>query len=228
MFQCWRGRQHSRQFVHREIVCGSSCWRPRQQPCGSVIFVIDLSKFCLKQKALLILKMSETYHPEFLTATILNWQNLLASDAMKEIVVNSMKWLVENEKCKINAFVIMPNHIHLIWKIADCFERQEVQGALFSFTSHAFKKILLKNEDKRLNDYYVEDIDRDFQFWERNPMVKECFHEKFYLQKLDYIHHNPCQPKWLLCDKPESYQWSSASFYENNDTHYSWLTHYND
>lgn len=72
-----------------------------------------------------------------------------------------MKWLVENKRCKIYAFVIMPNHIHLLWKIADEFERKEVQGALFSFTGHIFKKSL---EKSLLNHYLVNDTDREYQF----------------------------------------------------------------
>ena len=167
----------------------------------------------------------QTYQPEFLTATILNWQHLLAKDHMKEIIVSSLQWLVANGRCTINAFVIMPNHIHLIWKIADGIDRTNVQGALFSFTGHAFKKELVKKPDL-LKEYNVNDADRAYQFWERNPLVKECFTEKFFLQKLDYIHHNPCQLKWNLADLPENYYWSSASFYELQDNRFPWLTHY--
>jgi putative transposase len=66
--------------------------------------------------------MLQTYHPEFLTATILNWKHLLAHDQIKTIVVDSLQWLVQNKRCAVNAFVIMPNHIYLIYKIADGFE----------------------------------------------------------------------------------------------------------
>ncbi len=33
----------------------------------------------------------------------------------------------------------MPNHIQMLWKISDGFERKDVQGALFSFTAHELK-----------------------------------------------------------------------------------------
>jgi hypothetical protein len=45
-------------------------------------------------------------------------------------------------------------------------------------------------------------------------------------QKLDYIHNNPCQGKWMLADNPVSYQYSSAAFYECDDKSYPFLTHY--
>ena len=42
---------------------------------------------------------------------------------------------------------------------------------------------------------------------------KECFTKKFILQKLDYIHWNPCTGKWNLAACPEDYAHSSARFY---------------
>ena len=63
--------------------------------------------------------MLQNYHTEFLTGTIFNWVHLLKEDIYKQIVVDSFQWLVEEKKCIINAFVIMPNHFHLIWKISD-------------------------------------------------------------------------------------------------------------
>jgi putative transposase len=171
--------------------------------------------------------MTNTYHPEFLTATILNWKHLLIHDTYKKIITDSLEWLVRNNRCKVNGFVIMPNHIHLLWKISDNFEREQVQGALFSFSAHEFKK-KLKDNPLLLDEYRVNDTDRTYQFWERNPLAKECFSEKFFLQKLDYIHLNPCQPHWNLADIPENYHWSSAAFYELQRIDFPWITHYND
>ena len=71
--------------------------------------------------------------------------------------------------------------------------------------------------------------DRSYQFWQREPMVKEVWTERFLLQKLNYIHHNPCQTHWQIATMPENYIWSSALFYEKNIMEqYTWLTHYKD
>ena len=163
------------------------------------------------------------YHTEFLTATIYGWNHLLKEDGYKQIIINSFNWLSQHKKCTINCFVIMPNHIHLLWKISDGFERKEVQGAFFSFTAHEFKKRLNKNDAKILEDYYVNKSDRSFQFWEREPMIKECWTEKFFQQKLNYIHFNPCQSHWNLASTPEDYKWSSANFYEKGVKDFTFL-----
>ncbi len=59
------------------------------------------------------------HHPQFFTATILEWNRLLMIDAMKDIIVNSLCYLVEEQRVTIFGFVIMPNHVHLIWQIRD-------------------------------------------------------------------------------------------------------------
>lgn len=168
--------------------------------------------------------MINSYHPEFLTATILNWQHLL-NDNFKQIIINAMSWLVKEGKCKIYAFVIMPNHIHLLWKIEDGFDRANVQGALLSFTAHEFKK-KLTSDYERLKKYQVNLVDRKFQFWQRDCRIKECWSEEFFKQKLNYIHGNPLQPHWNLADFPEDYYWSSALFYETGESPFEFLAYY--
>jgi REP element-mobilizing transposase RayT len=170
--------------------------------------------------------MNTEYPVEFLTATILKWQKLLGDDSLKQVIVNSLQWLTKENRCKVYVFVIMPNHIHLLWQIEDTYKRKEVQGALFSHTAHEFQKILRERKSDIVNNYFVNYKDRSYQFWQRNPMVKECQTEYFFLQKMNYIHWNPCQPHWNLASCPEEYPWSSASYYEKNNNRFEWLTHY--
>lgn len=46
------------------------------------------------------------------------------------------------------------------------------------------------------------------------------------LQKIDYIHRNPVQPKWQLAATPEDYSWSSAAFYLSANLSWPFLTHF--
>jgi putative transposase len=60
------------------------------------------------------------------------------------------------------------------------FERKNVQGALFSFTAHEFKKRINKENLSLLKSYFVNSTNREYQFWERESMVKECWTKKFF------------------------------------------------
>ncbi len=90
--------------------------------------------------------MPTAFHVEFLTATILRWQRLLDEDSYKRIIIDSLEWLIKQGRCKVFGFVIMPNHIHLLWRINEPFSRTEVQSAFFSFTGHQFEKHLRAND----------------------------------------------------------------------------------
>jgi hypothetical protein len=50
--------------------------------------------------------------------------------------------------------------------------------------------------------------------------AKEIHSEKFLLQKLNYIHHNPVSGKWNLAEDFTSYEHSSAAFYEDGRWEY--------
>ena len=88
-------------------------------------------------------------YPQFFTATILEWKHLLARDAFKDIVISSLQFLVKDGRIKLYGFVLMPNHIHLIWQIQDKHERARVQQSLLKYTAQQIKLELLKiNKDE--------------------------------------------------------------------------------
>jgi len=54
-----------------------------------------------------------TEYPQYFTATNLEWQKLLKPEKYKDLIISSLCFLVEDNRAKIFAFVIMDNHIHL-------------------------------------------------------------------------------------------------------------------
>jgi REP element-mobilizing transposase RayT len=45
---------------------------------------------------------------------------------MKDIIIESLRSLVKDGRVIVYGFVIMPNHIHLIWQIQDKHIKQKV------------------------------------------------------------------------------------------------------
>jgi putative transposase len=165
---------------------------------------------------------------QFFTATILWWKKLLAPDKYKEVIVKSIKFLVEDNRVKIYGFVIMPNHIHLIWRINDNYLREDVQRDFLKFTAQQIKFDLQKIHPQVLSHFEVNLKDRKYQFWERNPLSIDLFDRKVVEQKLIYIHNNPLQEKWNLAVNPNDYWYSSNRFYETEKDDFGFLTHYMD
>ncbi len=96
------------------------------------------------------------------------------------------------------------------------------------FTARSIINFMLMNDDPLLVKLKVKAGDRRQQVWERNSLAVELFTKEVFIQKLNYIHNNPLQPKWKLCTGPEEYFYSSANFYETGVDDFGILTHFND
>ena len=155
-------------------------------------------------------------------------------DHMKDIIIGSLQFLVSEGRVKVYGFVLMPNHIHVIWQIQDNWEKSKVQQSFLKYTAQQMKFMLLQKDKKELENYKVKASDRVYQFWQRNALSVELWSRPVFLQKLNYIpvrtgtggHHNPTTPRWKLCQFPEEYRYSSASFYETGIDDFGLLTHY--
>ncbi len=53
------------------------------------------------------------------TFTIYQWKKLLKNEKYIELVLDCLVFLSKNNRCLIFAFVIMPDHIHLIYEVLE-------------------------------------------------------------------------------------------------------------
>lgn len=166
------------------------------------------------------------YHPQFFTATILEWKPLLEDNTFKDIIIKSLLFLSNENSIVVYGFVIMPNHIHLLWQIQDGYNRDKVQMRFLKFTAQQMKFRLLDTQSDKLQSFRVNAKDRQYQFWERNSLSIDLWSPTVFMQKLDYIHQNPLQQKWQLSEFPEDYKYSSARFYLTGEDEFGFLRHY--
>ena len=64
-------------------------------------------------------KFIEGGYPHFLTCTIVNWIPIFASKPCAEFVLNSLRFLQEEKRLVLYAYVILENHLHLIASAKD-------------------------------------------------------------------------------------------------------------
>ena len=130
--------------------------------------------------------MKENYPenwPQFYTATIQGWKHLLKEEKYKEVIISSLQYLVENNKVKVNAFIVMDNHVHFIWQALHGFTLRQIQTSFKKNTSKQFLELL--KIDKLIDQYKVASADRKHNFWKRNSLGIELFSETVFLQKLN-------------------------------------------
>ena len=167
--------------------------------------------------------MQSEHYVRFFTATILEWKPLLRQDKYKLLILDSLRFLVQQGRVKVYGFTIMINHIHLIWHIQPGYKREDVQRDFLKYTAQQILADLQKNHPAVLPHFLVNASDRKYQIWERNPLSIDLWSRETFQQKLTYMHHNPVRAG--ICRWPEEYRWSSALFYHTGEDNFGWLTH---
>ena len=156
----------------------------------------------------------------FITFTCYRWLPLLELTGSYDAVYKCFDALLARGH-SIAGYVIMPNHLHLLLHYsAGPQTLNTLVGNAKRFLAYAITRRLQQGGDRELLQQLqdaVEYKDRQrgklHEVWEDSFEWKECRTERFLLQKLSYIHSNPCKGKWHLAEHPGEYPHSSASFY---------------
>jgi REP element-mobilizing transposase RayT len=147
----------------------------------------------------------------FITFTCFNWLPLIEITKGYDLVYNFFDVLKQNGN-DVLGYVIMPNHVHLLLHYTntkqslntiigngkrfigyDTVNRLEERG-----------EVIILNQMKEAVTAKDRERNKIHEVWKGTFDVKQCRTEKFILQKLNYIHINPCSGKWNLCEKPIS------------------------
>lgn len=99
-------------------------------------------------------------HPNFFTATILEWKPLLKPDKFTDIITSSVAYLVNDKRVIVYAFVVMSNHIHLIWQVEDTYAFTDVQHSFIKYTAQMMLKELRNHHPDVLALFKVKAADR--------------------------------------------------------------------
>jgi REP element-mobilizing transposase RayT len=163
----------------------------------------------------------------FITFTNYNWLHLLELTDSYDLIYNWLKLADDKYQIKTNAFVIMPNHVHLLLNFtnqkvnlntvisnAKLFMAYELVARLKQQRKHDILDLLSSacTEKERAKGQLHKAFEPSFD-------AKPVYTFEFLYQKMDYIHHNPVSGKWHLCDEFTDYPHSSAAFYELGQPH---------
>ncbi len=69
--------------------------------------------------------------PEYITATIKDWNHLLANESNKLIIVDQLKTMIDENLLEVYCFCIMSIHIYLIWHLIDKIKSSEIRRRFF-------------------------------------------------------------------------------------------------
>lgn len=146
---------------------------------------------------------------------------MLQTDSNKQLVIDYLKKLSNEGMVSVYAFVIMPNHIHLIWQQNKLRGKATPKESLLKHTGHELLKIVKAGGKSYL--YEVNAANKKHEIWQRDSLGIEVYSSNVAKQKLEYIHNNPVNGKWQLANDYFSYHYSSARFYETGIDDFDFL-----
>lgn len=156
-------------------------------------------------------------HLYFLTTSTVQHHHLFSRDIMKRLVVDSLDCMRLRQRLKLYAFVIMPNHLHII---VQCRAEDPLADVIRDLKKHIADRLTRQYRADgnqavlaTLASAVTRPAKQRHKVWEDGYQAKDIFTPEFLRQKMTYVHDNPCQPHWQLAERPEEYMWSSARFY---------------
>ena len=160
-------------------------------------------------------RIDDQYVMYFLTFTIVDWVDIFSRKSYRDIVIESLDFCIKTKGLKVYGYVVMTNHIHLIAHSPD----GRLSDIVRDFKKFTARKILetVMHEPESRREWLLHrfqwnaaqnERSSDHQVWTHENHAASITSEKFFRQKLNYIHQNPVRAGWV--EREEDYVYSSA------------------
>ena len=159
---------------------------------------------------------NEPGHAHYLTYSCYRRLPLLSRDRVRRWVVDALDNMREELDVALWAYVIMPEHVHvLLHPRKTHYEVRRILALLKQPVAKAARRWLEDHQRgawlERLTVVYPSR--RVFRFWQPGGgFDHNVFREKTVSAIVDYIHANPVRRR--LAAQPTDWEWSSARFWE--------------
>jgi putative transposase len=158
-------------------------------------------------------KIYNKTHPYFLTCTLVGWVPIFSSPLFAQIILDSLKFLIEQKRIRLYAYVVMDTHMH--W-VADAKDLVKEAGDFKSYTARQIIDLAdLIGRNDLLKLFHVlkcrHKKDRLYQVWQEGSHPEEIFSRSMMWQKINYIHNNPVKKRYVT--DPIDWKYSSAVNY---------------
>ncbi|HEY4690104.1 MAG TPA: transposase [Anaerolineae bacterium] len=161
---------------------------------------------------------SDTHYAYFVTCTIVDWLPVFEHEAYRRIILDSLAYIRERKQTQLNAFVIMPTHLHVVLWPQEGINLADVLRDFKRFTSRSISKEASRRGDRRFLSIFAaarqqgraQDTSQ-YQVWQEGSHPEAVYTLDFARQKINYIHANPVRAG--LTTVPEDWPYSSARTY---------------
>ena len=155
----------------------------------------------------------------YVTFTVVEWLPVFLDETACKIITDSFNFCIDQKCLRVNAYVIMPTHLHAIVFDGE-FNSERLKRTLDDMRKFTGRQ-LLNYSAKYLPKTFTEEFhkhagkDRERRFWQPTQHPIGIFSEGFWKQKMDYLHHNPCRKGLVI--SPEDWRFSSALYWATRE-----------
>ena len=109
----------------------------------------------------------------FWTSTIKDWNHLLNQDKYKTLIIDCLKELIDKQLIKVYAYVIMPNHIHLVWELLEKNGKEMPHASFNKKIANQILKDFKFNHQDVLPFFRVDEKALEYRIWQRDALSSE-------------------------------------------------------
>ena len=153
----------------------------------------------------------------YVTCTVDGWVDVFTRKRYRDILIDSLTFVIRNKKFSLHAWVIMSNHLHLIASVPDGVSMGDLMRDFKTFTSKTVLRSIETEPGESRKEWMVSLFRKTIngqmvtQFWQSGNHAVSLFSQPVIKQKLEYLHNNPVRAGWVRL--PEEYVYSSAIDY---------------
>ena len=140
---------------------------------------------------------------------------LLTNDVWREMLCRSIEKAITRWNFRLVAFVLMPEHVHLlVYPATSIVEIDNLLAAIKQPYSVKIKNLLMTSGSDLVNRLTVQERPGKtaFRYWQEGPGYdRNLSSQKAVLAAIDYIHRNPIRRG--LVDGVAHWKWSSSRWY---------------
>lgn len=155
----------------------------------------------------------------YVTTTVVDFTQVFVREKHVQVLIDNLNYYRNRHNFKLIAYVIMPEHLHLILWLLGKSSISDVMRDFKKYSSVQIKEELQTEENQRLLSIFRNNArgyrGQDFKLWmDRFDRVVICT-PRVIKQKIDYIHFNPVRRN--LVKDILDWKYSSARNYYLND-----------
>jgi len=161
------------------------------------------------------LRLEEGHHLFFVTTTVVDFIKIFTSDEYCQILIQNLDFYRQIYNFKIIAYVIMPNHIHLILWPQESRDLPKIMRDFKKYTSVEVRRLLENEKNSRIL-YLLRRSARGYKnqkykLWMDRYDRLAIYSAQVLSQKMEYIHYNPVRAR--LVKQGIDWKYSSARNY---------------